>query len=311
MRCRYRLADRLAIVGLACLGSALAAAPAAADFRREQKLALAPGGQLLVDAAGGSVTVTGGATEGATVVITSTRDDVEDRYSFELTSEPGRARVISRRKSNGGSQGLNWNSSGNLHFDVRVPRQTRVDLKSSGGGIRLSGVAGDAKVRSSGGGLHIADVNGDIDASSSGGGVEVKQVRGDVTAESSGGGIDIANVSGNVDASSSGGGVHVDGVGGRVTAESSGGPVSAVLAAGNTAGGSLSSSGGGVRVAIAPDARLSIDASSSGGSVSCELPVQRQGKESRTSLRGDLNGGGPVLRLHSSGGGIRIEASGG
>ena len=85
MRCRYRLA----IFGLSCLGSVLAAAPAAADFRREQKLALAPGGQLLVDAAGGSVTVTGGATDGATVVITSTRADIEDRYSFELTSEPG------------------------------------------------------------------------------------------------------------------------------------------------------------------------------------------------------------------------------
>ena len=320
---------RLAIFGLVCLGIALAAAPAAADFRREQKLALAPGGRLLVDAAGGSVTVTGGATDGATVVITSTRDDVEERYSFELTSEPGLARVISRRKGNGWFQWFNWNSSGNLHFDVRVPRQTRVDLKSSGGGIRLSGVAGDAKVHSSGGGLHIADVAGGIDASSSGGGVEVQQVRGEVrasssggsvrvaqvtgnvTAESSGGGVDVAGVSGNVEASSSGGGVHVDGVGGRVTAESSGGPVSAVLAAGNSAGGSLHSSGGGVRVSIAPGARLSIDASSSGGSVSCELPVQRLGKESRTALRGDLNGGGPVLKLHSSGGGIRIEANGG
>ena len=93
-------------------------------------------------------------------------------------------------------------------------------------------------------------------------------------------------------------------------AESSGGPVSAVLAAGNSAGGSLSSSGGGVRVTIARDTRLSIDASSSGGSVSCELPVQSQGKQSRTALRGDLNGGGPTLKLRSSGGGIQIDGSG-
>ena len=313
---------------LACIGSLLAASPAAADFRRQQKLALAPGGELLVDAAGGSVTVTGGATDGATVVITSTRDDIEDRYSFELTSEPGRVRVISRRGS-GWFQRFNWNGNANLHFDVRVPRQTRVDLKSSGGGIRLSSLTGNARVRSSGGGLRIADVDGEIDARSSGGGVEVKDVRGhvrvfssgggvdveqvtgDVTAGSSGGGVEISGVSGNVDASSSGGGVQIDGVGGRVTAESSGGPVSAVLAESNDAGGSLSSSGGGVRVAIAPGARLSIDASSSGGSVHCDLPVQRLGKESRTTLRGDLNGGGSVLKLRSSGGGIHIDASGG
>lgn len=293
---------------LAFLGGLLAA-PVSAEFRRQQKLALAPGGELVVDAAGGSVTVTGGATDGATVVITSTRDDIEERYSFELTSEPGRARVISRRRG-GWFQWNDRNNSGKLHFDVRVPRETRVDLKSSGGGIRVSGLKGNARVHSSGGGLRIADIVGNIDADSSGGGVEVKQVRGNVRVSSSGGGVDVAQVSGSVDAESSGGGVHVDGVGGRVTAESSGGSVSAVFAEGNAAGGSLSSSGGGVRVTLARDMRLSIDASSSGGSVRCELPVQPLGKQTRTSLRGDLNGGGSVLKLRSSGGGIRIEASG-
>ncbi len=297
-----------ATFAFACLGGLLAAAPAAADFRRQKELALAPGGELLVDAAGGSVTVTGGANTGATVVITSTRDDIEDRYSFELTSEPGRVRVISRRRGTGWSSWFDGNGSGRLHFEVRVPRETRVDLKSSGGGIRVSDLKGNAKVRSSGGGLHIADIAGDIEAGSSGGGVDVKQVRGDVRVTSSGGSVQVAQVTGDVDASSSGGGVHVDGVGGRVTADSSGGSVSAVLAAGNGAGGSLSSSGGGVSVAIAGDSRLSIDASSSGGSVKCELPVRSSGKPSRTSLRGDLNGGGPLLKLRSSGGGIRIDA---
>src|SRR5262245_41266052 len=143
MHRRFLLAAAFAF---ACLGGLLAAAPAAADFHRQQKLALAPGGELLVDAAGGSVTVTGGAVDGATVVITSTRDDIEDRYSFELTSEPGRARVISRRRGSGWSKWFDWNSSGNLHFDVRVPRETRVDLKSSGGGIRVSALTGNAKV---------------------------------------------------------------------------------------------------------------------------------------------------------------------
>lgn len=305
MRHRHLLA---ATFTLACLGGLLAN-PASADFRRQQKLALAPGGELVVDASGGSVTVTGGATDGATVVITSTRDDIEEHYSFELTSEPGRARVVSRRRG-GWFQGLGWSGSGKLHFDVRVPRETRVNLESSGGGIRVSALKGNARVHSSGGGLRIADIAGNIDADSSGGGVEVKKVRGNVTAESSGGGIDIAEVSGNVDASSSGGGVHVNGVGGRVTADSSGGSVSAVLAEGHTAGGSLSSSGGGVSVAVARDTRLSIDAYSSGGSVKCELPVQPEGKQTRTTLRGDLNGGGPTLKLRSSGGGIHIGASG-
>jgi hypothetical protein len=309
MPCRRHLLA--ATFALACLGGLLAAAPAAAKFQRQQKLDLAPGGELIVDAAGGSVTVTGVASGGAMVVITSNRDDIEDRYSFEVTSEAGRARVISRRRGGWSSQLFGWNSSGNLHFDVRVPRETRVDLKSSGGGIRVSNLMGSARVRSSGGGLRIADITGDVDAGSSGGGVEIKQVRGDVNVSSSGGGVDVMQVTGTVDASSSGGGVDIDGVRGRVTADSSGGSVSAVLTEGNAAGGTLSSSGGGVSVAIGRGTRLSIDAYSSGGSVNCDLPVQTSGKQTRTTLRGNLNGGGSLLKLRSSGGGIRIDASGG
>lgn len=315
-------------LALAAAGGLLLASPAAADYRLEKHLALAPGGELSVETSGGSITVTGGAAEGATIVITSDRDRaaVEERYTFEFSAEPGRVKVVNRRRGNW-TGWFGWIRGVSLHFEIKVPRATRVDLDSSGGGIRISGLAGGARLHSSGGGLHVLDVDGNIDGRTSGGGAEVRRIQGDVrigssggrieveqvtgnvTAESSGGGVEVAAVSGDVDASSSGGGVHVDGVGGRVTAESSGGPVSAVLAADNTAGGKLSSSGGGVRVEIDPGARLSIDASSSGGGVTCDLPVRRFGKESRTSLRGDLNGGGASLLLRSSGGGIHIESS--
>jgi hypothetical protein len=327
MRHTRSLLATLALSGAAGL---LLPAPALADFRLEKRLALAPGGELLVETAGGSVTVTGGAAEGASIVITSERDRaaVEERYTFDFNSSAGRAEVINRRRGPAWTGWRDWTHGIRLHFEVKVPRQTRVELKSSGGGIRISALAGDARLRSSGGAVRAFDVDGDIDASSSGGGVEVRRVQGDVRlgssgggviaeqvsgnviAESSGGGVDVAEVGGNVDASSSGGGVHVEGATGRVDAESSGGSVSAVLAADNTEGANLSSSGGGVRVQIDPSARFSIDASSSGGSVSCDLPVRREGKKSRTSLRGDLNGGGAALRLRSSGGGIRIESDG-
>ncbi len=312
-------------------GSLLAANPAAAEFRLEKHLALAPGGELVIDTSGGGVTVTGGAVDGATIVVTSDRDreDVESRYTFDFRAEPGRVVVVNRRKGSLWGHWFDWGRGYSLHFEVQVPRATRVELDSSGGGLHISRLDGDARLRSSGGGLHVEDLVGALDAGTSGGGVEVRRVRGnvrlqssggrvevgevigDVSARSSGGGVDVAAVTGDVEASSSGGGVHVDGVGGRVSAESSGGPVTAVFAPGAGAGGSLSSSGGGVRVQLAPDARVSIDASSSGGSVVCDLPLLVQGKISRSSLRGDLNGGGPALLLRSSGGGIRIGSTGG
>jgi hypothetical protein len=64
-----------------------------------------------------------------------------------------------------------------------------------------------------------------------------------------------------------------------------------------------------VRAEIDPGAKVSIDASASGGSVNSDVPVTIQGKIESHSLRGDMNGGGAVLRLRSSGGGVRITGA--
>ncbi|HXT19286.1 MAG TPA: hypothetical protein VN923_00915, partial [Thermoanaerobaculia bacterium] len=228
---------------LALAAGALLAAPAAADFRLEKNLPLAPGGELVVETAGGSVTVTGGAATGARIVVTSERDRaaVEERYTFEFSSEGGQARVINKRRSSGWFGGwFDWGRGLGLHFEIQVPRQTRVDLHSSGGGIRVSSLQGAARLRSSGGAVRAFDIGGDVEARSSGGGVEVRRVHGDLRLGSSGGRVTAEQITGDVTAESSGGGVRIDGVGGRVTADSSGGSVSAVLAEGNAAGGSLS-----------------------------------------------------------------------
>jgi hypothetical protein len=36
------------------------------------------------------------------------------------------------------------------------------------------------------------------------------------------------------------------------------------------------------------------------------VPITIQGKVQNDSLRGEMNGGGPLLRLRSSGGGVQI-----
>ncbi len=159
----------------------------------------------------------------------------------------------------------------------------------------------------------MRDVRGDVVASTSGGSIDITGVRGSLRATTSGGGIAIDTVSGELYASTSGGGVQVRGAGGRVAAHSSGGSVTVRFAAGNNRGGELSTSGGGVRTEVDPSVALTIDASSSGGGVDSELPITGQGPQepfrSSTSLRGDLNGGGAVLRLRSSGGGVRITGT--
>ena len=62
-----------------------------------------------------------------------------------------------------------------------------------------------------------------------------------------------------------------------------------------------------IRVQIDPSSSYTISAATSVGSVTSDLPVSSQ-SSSRTSLRGDLNGGGPELTAKTSAGSITIES---
>ena len=320
---------RLAAAGFALTGFlSLAAPPAHADFRLEREMTLAPGGKFVLDSSLGKVVLVGDSPAGARIVITSERDRLDERFDFRFEETTGLAKVTIARKGGWLSSFFDggWFRGLGARIEIHVPHATTLELGTSGGGIDVSQLRGDAVLSSSGGGVRAADVEGRIDASSSGGGVDLERITGDVVAESSGGGIDAAQIDGAVRAESSGGGVALTGIHGdvraessgggvrvreahgRVEATSSGGPVSVAFAAGNDRGGDIDSSGGGVDVEIDPRVSLSLDASASGGSVHCDLPVTVQGRLSRSSVHGHLNGGGAALRVSSSGGGVRIGA---
>jgi hypothetical protein len=305
----------------------LAAAPVQGATRIEKHLALAPGGRLIVKTEVGSVVVRGDAASGATVVVSSDRDDLEKDYQLTFDATAGQAQVVVKRRHAGWSWFGGWGLwRGRTEIAVSVPRATSASVHASGGRIEVSGLQGETDLGSSGGSVHVRDLAGKLDARSSGGRIEASELRGDVrlhssggsvhassvqgtvVAGSSGGGVHLERISGNVHASSSGGGVTVREAGGRVEASSSGGRVVVSFAPGNAHGGDIGSSGGGVVVRLDANVSLNLDASSSGGSVTCDLPVTVQGKVSRHSLHGNLRGGGERLHLQSSGGGIRIAA---
>jgi len=73
----------------------------------------------------------------------------------------------------------------------------------------------------------------------------------------------------------------------------------------------LETSGGAVTARIAANAAFELDAETSGGGVSSDLPVTVIGKTEPDRLKGAVNGGGKLVRLHTSGGSIRVEKAGG
>lgn len=311
-----RLGLSFAILGLAALP-----AVTLAEMRIEKTLKLAPGGEFRLDTDMGKVTLTGSPDADAHVVITSRRKDLDELMTFRFDENPGRVSITARKRHK-----FDWFSSSNtnVQYEVRVPTETRVWIDTSGGGITVSGIHGEVKTDTSGGGISVTDVQGDVDADTSGGGITLKNIQGNVRADTSGGGveatgvtgsvkaessggsIELERVSGDIDADTSGGGIRILEAGGRVVADTSGGGIEATFVRGNSHGGTLSTSGGGIEVSLDPGADLAIEAS--GNAVRTDLPLAVRGEISRGSLSGTLGKGGNMLRLHTSGGSVRIQS---
>lgn len=273
---------------------------ACADSRFERTMPLAPGGRFELQADTGSVTVRGSSGSSATIVVTSNRDDIQSLFNFDFRSSEGLVQVTAKKKT------FQWFSNVNLHFDVTVPQQTSVSIKTAGGSIDVSSLEGGQDLHTSGGTIGAADVQGNVMARTSGGSIKVQNVKGDSDLGTSGGGITANSLQGTLIAHTSGGSIHIEGLTGRVDAHTSGGSIQATLARGNSQGGQLGTSGGSIRVGVDPSANLNLDAATSGGSVSTDMSVRVQGEMSHSKLRGTLGSGGESLVLRTSGGSIRI-----
>ena len=295
--------------------------PALAETRIEKTLTMGPGGRLVLDSEGGSVTVTGSSRSDVSVVITSKRDDLESLATFTFEDGPETAKITMERIKKGG-----WNRGLSLRYEIEVPTETQLDIRTSGGSITARDTRGEAKLRTSGGGIRVNDLAGPLNANTSGGSISLDSIDGDakvstsggsirgvhvdgtLTAGTSGGSISLTDVTGSLSAETSGGSISISEAGGSVDAQTSGGSLTVIFAPGNQDGGTLRTSGGGIRVKLDASANLDLDAHCSGGSIKSDLPVTVVGSLSKTTLKGALGSGGSTLKMRTSGGSIRIEA---
>jgi len=294
---------RLALgVFLVCAAST----PAQAEYRAEHVLTLAPGGEFVLDASSGQITIHGTDRSDVWVVITSQRDDFEDRFDLEIDEMPGRVSVTTERR---GSWTQRWFSRGDrMQFEVEVPFETALTLKTAGGAISVSEIRSDVEARTSGGSIQLVDIDGAANLRTSGGWIDISEVAGTLSARTSGGSIKGERVGGDAEVRTSGGSIDLREMGGEVVARTSGGSVRVEFARGNSRGGSLTTSGGRVAAYVDEGAALDIDASTSGGRVTVDVPVTVQGELSSRSVQGSINGGGATLRLRSSGGGVSVRS---
>ena len=269
--------------------------------------------------------LTGESASGARVLVTSDKDlDRDLRLAFDETARGVKVKI----KRRGTAAPVQWVVRGprhpHHHSGADENRRPSQHVRRIG-----QGLAGDRRrwtCTASGGSLDVDAIEGNVDGGTSGGGIRMRDVRGDVVASTSGGSITITDVRGSLRADTSGGGITIDEVGGDSARlderRQRGRPRRRRARRGQQLrrrrhrplrAGQLERRRGVLVWRVGPHRarsrrQVSIDASASGGSVNSDVPVTIQGKIEKDSLRGDMNGGGPLLRLRSSGGGVRITA---
>jgi SHS2 domain-containing protein len=267
----------LAVLPLGCLPSS---AESGLERRTERTFDVAAGSLVRVSIAGGPITVTTGppgrveATLLEEVFAHSERDAEEALANVEsvVAQRDDEVEVTGRRKRSGIWEF--WNGR-QVRFTATlvVPSDVRLDVDTSGGGIRVHG-----------------ERTASVDADTSGGSIAIDSGT-DLTLDTSGGGIRVGQALGSLDADTSGGSITVEYVGASARDVR------------------LNTSGGGIRVGVDPRAALTIDAGTSGGGVNVDgLPFEPSSRE-RNHARGTINGGGGRLTASTSGGSVRISAA--
>jgi DUF4097 and DUF4098 domain-containing protein YvlB len=308
------------LIPLLTLG-ALLASPAvlSAKITRtvEKTFTVQPGGNFKAATQGGDITIrTADVSEvriTAKQVIRASNEQEADEILAKLTltlEQTGNDVNAEAKyeKRTGGSWFGSWPPV-NVSFEVTVPRNFNLNLNTSGGDIEAASLQGNVRARTSGGNMQFDRVDGEIDAHTSGGDIVLREGTARAKLGTSGGNIEVDRAGGPTQVSTSGGDITINSVAQLLSATTSGGNVRATLTEPMKQDAVLSTSGGDVRIQVVKGAGFELDASTSGGDVRAEgLTITiAKGGVGKSRLAGSVNGGGPVLKLRSSGGDISVR----
>ena len=231
--------------------------------------------------------------------------------NLELTFDQSGGDVHAVAKYTGSRIGFHFGSwpPVNVDFTATVPTAFAADLHTSGGPITVGDLNGVVNARTSGGPIRLGKLGTTVDARTSGGSINLDEAKGEATLDTSGGPIAVGRLGGPSDLSTSGGSIRIDAVEHSVRAHTSGGSIRAGLVGSPKGDCKFDTSGGSVQVTVDKTAAFELDAATSGGGVRADgLTITlHSNSKSRDKLVGTVNGGGPLVKLRSSGGGITVS----
>jgi DUF4097 and DUF4098 domain-containing protein YvlB len=197
----------------------------------------------------------------------------------------------------------------------------KIVADSGGGSVIVTSCMQGAEIETGGGNIQVDRCAGRVTASTGGGSIDLGDIGGPAEIETGGGSIRLASAKGPVKAETGGGSIELLGVPSARAETGAGGIEAKFIASGGERNDSvLETSAGDITVYVAPNVKLTIRASievANGHRIESEFPeirITSEGGEdygSKTVIaEGDLNGGGPVLKVRTTTGDISFRRSG-
>ncbi|MGH9545709.1 MAG: DUF4097 family beta strand repeat-containing protein [Terriglobales bacterium] len=194
----------------------------------------------------------------------------------------------------------------------------KINAETGGGSVVVvSGMQG-AVLQTGGGSIEVQHCSGPLKVTTGGGSIELGEIAGPAEIETGGGSIRLSSATGAVRAETGGGSITLNGVPAARAETGAGGIVAKFVSGGDRADSVLETSAGDITVYLAPSLNITIRASidlANGHRIRSdfsEIRVTTEGGEwgpGSATAEGNLNGGGPTLKVRTTTGDITFLAS--
>ena len=196
----------------------------------------------------------------------------------------------------------------------------KITAESGGGSVKVVSVMQGAILETGGGSIEVERCAGQLKATTGGGSIELGDIGGAVEMETGGGSIRLASAKGPVRAETGGGSIELNGVP-SARAETGGGGIVAkfVSSTGDRTDSLLETSAGDITVYLVSNLSITIRASiemANGHKIHSdfsEIAIVTEGDDGEPKTitgEGNLNGGGPVLKVRTTTGDIWLRRTG-
>jgi DUF4097 and DUF4098 domain-containing protein YvlB len=180
----------------------------------------------------------------------------------------------------------------NLHnisidYEIQAPAGAFLNAATGSGDVTDDGAGQNAKLSTGSGSIHATGLQGGFSVETGSGGIYAEQTgTGDIKAETGSGSIELRNVRGGLHAQTGSGSIKVGGT--------------------PTAPWKLETGSGGIELWTG-SAALTLDAETGSGSVHSDREMTTQGTENHHHITGKIGGGGPMVKIETGSGSIRVH----